>query len=388
MRAIVTGMIATHPVGGVAFDYGQYALGLERLGFDVYYLEDTGLPSWTKNPQTGGWDEDPAYGVEFLRRSLAGLSPTLGERWHFRAYDDTTYGLDAGDVAEIVGGADVLLNVSGGCLLREEYRRCPTKVFIDTDPGWNHFSIFPRWDDKVGEERLMGFRGHDHFFTFADRAGKPDCPLPSFGLPWRPTRHPVIPDLWDSEPPGERYTTVMMWNNFKQPVIHDGVAYGSKEAEFGHIEAVPRHLPDFPFEVSVAGEGVPRERWRSLGWSVAGHEKSASAGAYRSYVAGSRGEFSVAKNIYVATKSGWFSGRTACYLAAGRPAIVQDTGFSEILPTGAGLLPFSNLDGAVRAVESVEDDYEAHSRAARELARSLFSEEPTLGKLLTEAGVG
>jgi hypothetical protein len=134
--AVVTGMLGTFSVGGVAWDYGQYALGLERLGFDVYYLEDTGLPSYYYDPATGSYGEDSSYGRDFLRRSLACLSPTLAERWHFRAEDGQTYGLDSSDLADIVAEAELLLNVSGGTLLRDPYRRCRRTVFIDTDPGW------------------------------------------------------------------------------------------------------------------------------------------------------------------------------------------------------------------------------------------------------------
>src|SRR5262245_26679049 len=132
MRAVVTGMIASYPVGGVAWDYGQYALGLERLGFEVYYLEDTGWQTY--DPVRGCYGEDCSYAVEFLGRTLAELSPTLGRRWHFRHADGTRYGPSAGAFTEVVAGADLFLNVSGGTLLRDEYMACPRKVLIDTDP--------------------------------------------------------------------------------------------------------------------------------------------------------------------------------------------------------------------------------------------------------------
>ncbi len=139
MRAIVTGAIATYPVGGVAWDYGQYALGLERLGLEVYYLEDTGVPSYTYDPAVGGYVEDCSHGVQMVQQSLDLLSPTLGRRWHVRAVDGRTFGLSSADMEEVVAGADLFLNVSGSCLLRDEYRRCRRKVFLDTSPGCNHF---------------------------------------------------------------------------------------------------------------------------------------------------------------------------------------------------------------------------------------------------------
>ncbi len=240
MRAIVTGMIATNSVGGVAWDYGQYALGLERLGFEVYFLEDPGLPAYTYNPAIGGYEEDPSYGVGFLQESLALLSPSLAERWHYRAVDGRTYGLGSAEIQEAVAGADLFLNVSGGCLLRDEYRRCARKVFIDTDPGWNHFVIFPRWDSKPLKQRSWGFRGHDYFFTYAQRHDRSDCPLPTFGLAWYPTRPPVVLDCWSPRPPASRWTTVMTWNNYPDPVAHGGVVYGSKELEFVRVQELPR----------------------------------------------------------------------------------------------------------------------------------------------------
>jgi hypothetical protein len=390
MRAVVTGMIATYPVGGVAWDYGQYALGLERLGFEVFYLEDAGLPSYTYDPAVGGYVEDCSHGVRFLQESLDLLSPRLGRRWHFRSHDGRVYGIDAASFADVVAGADVLVNVSGGCLLREEYHRCRRKVFIDTDPGWNHFVIFPRWDARPQAERGQGFRGHDCFFTYARRLGKPDCPLGGFGLPWRPTRPPVVLDCWRPGPPGERWTTVMMWNNYEKPVVHDGVAYGAKEREFVRVEGLPRRTAT-PLEVAVYApqRDAPAERWRSLGWSVVdGRARSETAAGYRAYLAGSRGEFSVAKNVYVATRCGWFSCRTVCYLAAGRPAVVQDTGFTESVPSGRGLFAFSGVDDAARAIAAVEDDYPRHAAAARELACEYFDSEKVLTELLRPIGLG
>ena len=170
MKAIVTGMIATYPVGGVAWDYGQYALGLERLGWDVYYLEDTGWEAY--DPTKGEYGADYSYGVKFLEQSLARLSPRLATRWHVRAMDGSSYGVDREQFDRLVTDADLFLNVSGGTLLREEYMPCSRKVLIDTDPGWNHFVNFPKWDANPGWQGSCGYRAHDFFFTYAERIGK------------------------------------------------------------------------------------------------------------------------------------------------------------------------------------------------------------------------
>jgi hypothetical protein len=385
-KAVVTGMMTTYSVGGVAWDYGQYALGMERLGFEVYYLEDTALPAYTFNTDTGEFEVDCSYGLRFLEQSLEPLCPALKERWHFRSVDDQIYGMEADQIADVLAEADVLLNVSGGTLLRDEYRHCRRKVFIDTDPGWNHFVIFHRWDSKPEAVQSQGYRGHDYFFTFAERMGRSDCPLASFGLTWHPTRHPVISDFWSPQPPGDRWTTVMMWNNYERPVEHEGRSYGAKEQEFDRIEELPTHCSS-RFEVAVTGE-APRDRWRTLGWSVAnGGEKSKTAEEYRNYIQGSRGEFSVAKGMYVGTRSGWFSGRSACYLASGRPVVLQETGFSDCIPTGDGLLSYTTLEGAARAVTAIECDYDHHSASARELARTHFDAPVVLGDILNRIGV-
>src|SRR5262245_13754094 len=167
-------MIAAYPVGGVVWDYGQYALGLERLGFEVYYLEDTGGPTY--DPVRRLYGEDDSFAVEFLGRSLAELSPGLGRRWFFRGADGRCRGMEARAVERAVAWADLFLTVSGGCLLRDEYMACPRKVLIDTDPGRNHFVNYPHWDAEPGWLGTHGYRGHDYFFTYAERLGSADCP--------------------------------------------------------------------------------------------------------------------------------------------------------------------------------------------------------------------
>ena len=385
MKAIVTGMIASYPVGGVLWDYGQYALGLERLGFDVFYLEDTGWQTY--DPRKGEYGEDCSYAVEFLPRSLGALSPTLAKRWRFRNMDGKTFGLDDKTFSEVLRDADLFLNVSGGTLLRDEYMACKRKVLIDSDPGWNHFRNFPKWDANLNWLGSHGFRAHDFFFTYAERIGKPDCVLPDFGLAWQPTRPLVVMDCWKAEPPGEKWTTVMTWKSFREPIQYNGATYGTKEMEFGKVEKLPAHTK-VKLELAVGGDQAPRERWRGLGWNVVeSQDISRTADEYRSYVQSSRGEFSVAKNVYAATRCGWFSCRSVCYLAAGLPVVVQDTGFSEFLPTGEGLFAFSNLTEAVEGIEAVERNYTRHQCAARELARTQFASEVVLGDLLRSIGL-
>ena len=352
MKAIVTGMIATYPVGGVVWDYGQYALGLQRLGFDVTYLEDTGAHTYDPNERLYG--EDPSYGVEYLSTALSQLSPKLGKNWHFRCRDGRRFGLAEVELKQRLADADLFLNVSGGCLLRDDYASCRSKVLIDTDPGFNQFVNYPRADRKPGWQGSRSFREHDHFFTYAERFGREGCAIPGLGLKWQVTRPPVLTDLWRPDGSSESWTTVMTWDNFRRPIEHEGHVYGSKEVEFRHVEALAERLPRL--EVAVGGK-APVELWRQRGWSVIdSHKPSLTADSYRDYIQRSGGELSVAKNVYVATRSGWFSCRSVCYLAAGRPVVLQDTGFSDVVPTGEGLLSFDDEAGAFDAIGRVEAD--------------------------------
>jgi hypothetical protein len=386
MRAVVTGMIGTYPVGGVAWDYGQYLIGLEDLGFEVYYLEDTGCPTYDSDKRE--YDENCTYALRFLKEALSQLSPSLSERWHFRDQSGQAYGIERQKLRDVVASADVFLNVSGGTLMRDEYLKCPCKVLIDTDPGWNHFVNYPKWDERPGWHDSHGFRAHDHFFTYAERLGCADCLLPDFELHWNATRPPVVIDRWSPQGRANKWTTVMTWNNFHKPVKYKGRLFGTKELEFAKIERMPRARTNATYELATGGSGAPIEEWREIGWNVVdSHTISQTLDDYRDYVQSSRGELSVAKNLYVATRSGWFSCRSACYLAAGRPAILQDTGFSEVLPTGEGLLAFSTEDEACEAIDQVESDYSRHSEAARAVACEHLNSKKVLRSMLQRIGL-
>jgi hypothetical protein len=286
-----------------------------------------------------------------------------------------------------VHSADVFINVSGGTLLRDAYLPCRRKVLIDTDPGWNHFRNYPRWDANPGWYGSNGYRAHDFFFTYAERIGQPDCPLPNLGLSWQPTRPPVVMNCWETEPPGDKWTTVMTWKNFPETIAHDGVTYGTKEMEFGRVETLPSRIAG-RFEIAVGGAAAPIDDWRALGWSVVDSQAvSRTAEDYRHYVQRSRGELSVAKNVYVATRCGWFSCRSVCYLAAGRPVVVQDTGYPGAIPTGDGLFAFTNLEEAIRGIEAVQADSRRHERSARQIAETYFAAPVVLGRLLAHIGL-
>jgi hypothetical protein len=378
MKAIVTGLIATYPVAGVLWDYVQYVLGLERLGFEVYYLEDSGLASYH--------DEPAAY----LERSLSWFDAGLRDRWHYRDVDGVRHGMTDEQLADVLADAELFVNVSGGCLMRDEYVTSRRRILIDSDPGLNHFVNYPKWDAWPGWQGTHGYRAHDFFFTYAENLGHPTCRLPGMGLAWQPTRPPVVTDLWDASATNDRWTTVMSWQpyrHYRKPIVHEGETYGAKEIEFEKFDTLPARVRA-TLEIAVGGTGAPVDQWRASGWNVTDAASlSADPARYHAYIQESRAEFSVAKNVYVATHSGWFSCRSVCYLAAGLPVVVQDTGFSDRIPTGEGVLAFSTLDDAVRGIEQIEADYPGHRDAARDMARTHFASDVVLGDMLNRIGL-
>ncbi len=393
MRIITTGMAVTYPFGGVFWDYIQYALGLLRLGHDVLYLEDTG--KWCYDPRAQTWVESGQDNASAFASHLARLDPDLAQRWHYRDAAGVTHGWDPARVAEFARHADLLLHISASCWLRDEYLAAKRIAFIDSDPMYTQASLLPdpSTDDATqakAVEKLAWWRKHHHiFFTFGEKLGQPDCQVPAGPITWHPTRQPIVLDAWDSVrlPPAQRrqvLTTVASWEPTEKGPRFNQVQYGGKSAEFQRFIDLPRHSP-LPLEVAMSGP-APRELLQQHGWEVRdGLSMSHDPWVYRDYLAGSLAECSVAKHAYVASRSGWFSCRTACYLAAGVPAVVQDTGWSDLLPHEAGLLPFDSLEGAAAAIARIVAAPDEHSAAARAIAEKYFDARVVLPALIQRA---
>ena len=385
MRIVVTGLIATYPLGGVAWDYVQYVHGLVALGHEVTYLEDTG--QWVYDPAAETFTED-------CRANLAHLAAVLAPArvpWAFRDPSGRVHGLDESTLRRVCRAADLFLNVSGACWLRDEYRGHGRAAYVDTDPCYSQAKLAAAdagtADAHVRYSAAM-IRSHDVFFSFAENIGRPDCPIPTAGLTWRPTRHPIVLADWPerSPPAGGAYTTVMSWKiDVTSPVV-GGRVYGGKDVEFARIADLPRHTR-VPLEIALAG-AAPRAALAAAGWRlVDARAVSATPGTYRDYLARSRGELSVAKEAYVATRSGWFSTRSASYLALGRPVVIQDTGLAGHVPLGDAVLPFDDLAGARAALATVERDHAWRCRRARALAAECFDAGRVLRRLLADAGL-
>ena len=388
LRIVVSGLAGLHPLGGVAWDYLQYVIGLHRLGHDVHYFEDT--QCWPYDPVRQMPVDTPDYSARFIGDFFRRFAPALADRWAYVHLNDRVCGMSRAAIDEVLRSADLFVNVSGANALPEELGPRCVKVFVDTDPGYNQIVMVerPAWSDKV-DRWCDGIARHDHHFTYAENIGGADCTIPDTGLRWRTTRMPIVTDLWrdiaDRSPAHDApWTTVMTWNAFKGPLRLRGVEYGSKGAEFEKIVDLPR-CTRVPLTLVLGGFAAPHERLAAAGWNVIlGPQATSTPDAYRDFIAGSRGEVSIAKQVYVALRTGWFSCRTACYLAAGRPAVVQDTGFGTRLPVGDGLLAFDDLDGLIAAIDRVETDPVRHRCAAVEFAREHFDADRVLRRFVAD----
>ncbi|TCJ20785.1 glycosyltransferase family 1 protein [Rubrobacter taiwanensis] len=388
LRVAVTGLAATYPYGGVFWDYMQYPLGLRRLGHDVLYVEDPEI--WCYDPVTHTFVEHGGRHADLLARRIAALDPDLKDRWFFRDATGRTYGREWGEVVRFCRGADLFLHLSASCWMREEYFAARTVAFVDSDPMYTQASVpdyLAGTADELDRARIEMLRRHDAFFTFGENVGAPDCRIPAALFDWTPTRQPVVLDLFrDARIPvaGRRpvLTTVASWEPSKRELVVDGVAYGGKSLELERFLDLPARSA-LPLELALSGE-APVERLRERGWRLTDPGAvSCDPGVYRSYLASSLGEWSVAKNAYVESRSGWFSCRTACYLALGVPAVVQDTGFP--IPTGEGLFAFATPDEAAAAIEELASDPERHAAAAVELAAEYFGSDRVLNELIEAA---
>ncbi|HXH09339.1 MAG TPA: glycosyltransferase family 1 protein [Alphaproteobacteria bacterium] len=378
LRVIVTGLIAQYPLGGVTWDYFQYVLGLARLGHDVYYIEDTG--QWPYNPQEGGVSKGCEFNVAYLAEIMERYG--LGERWAYRfPWQSQWFGLSEAKRCEVVRSADLLINISGTLERPEEYRQARRMVYIDSDPVFTQVKLargqidFRKWIDL-----------HDVQFSFGECLSPA---VPVTGHQWYPTRQPIVLSEWHADAPyRDVFTTVMNWTSYK-PVVYGNQSYGQKDIEFMRFCDLPRLVAPTTLEIAV-NTGKTRRTPRALlahrGWRVVDPAQACpDFDSYRRYVETSKAEWSVAKNGYVIGQPGWFSCRSACYLAAGRPVVVQDTGFGSVLPIGEGLLSFRTLEEAVAAIKEVEAHYDRHAKAARAIAETYFDAAAVLTRLIEDA---
>jgi len=384
-KIVLLGMMTKMPVAGVVWQNLHYMLGFERLGYETYYVETHArTPSMLMSHQD---DDSSALAAEYIAAIMRRFG--LSDRWAFRALHDDgrCFGMSELRLERLYGDAELLINLHGGTQPLSELAATGRLVYLETDPVQLQLEL------RHGQQETLDFlEPHCAFFTFAENWGNPDCGLPhQERFRFVPTRQPVVMDLWPdlSSQPADLFTTVGNWRQDWRDVTYEGERYTwSKHHEFlKHLE-LPRRTGQ-RFELALSScDATDRELLEEHGWLVRdGLEVSRGIDSYRDYIGASRGEFTVAKDQNVRLRTGWFSDRSATYLASGRPVVTQDTGFGSALPTGVGLFGFDSPESAAAAVSEVNADYPRHTAAARDLAREHFGHDVVLGAMLAELGL-
>lgn len=383
-KIIVFGILFWYPLAGVTFQFLHYLIALRRLGYDAYYVEDSGR--WIYDPRINDLSPDASG-------NIAAIVPTLeahgfAGKWAFRGKypDGKCYGMTEQQLETLYREADGFLNVTGAQEIREEHLQVKRRIYVESDPFASQVKVA-----KGDAGMVRTLEAHDTLFTFGENIGAPDCAIPGSHLKWYPTRQPVLLDLWPvAEPrPSAPFNTITTWSNKGKNIEWQGDTwYWTKDREFEKFIDLPKRRPQVSFELAAGVSPEVRELLTSQRWRLADSiSVSTNADSYRDYIRHSRGEFTVARDQYVRPKTGWFSDRTACYLAAGRPVITQETGFSKMLRNGKGLYGFTTMDDILAAVDAIESDYAGNVAAAREIADEFFGAEKVVAHMMTRAGL-
>jgi hypothetical protein len=399
LRLVVLGTMASNPYAGMAWMHMQIATGLRRLGHDVYYFETTSC--WPYDPARGAKVCDSDYAVPYLTRVADSFG--LGDRWAYRRsyLDGEWFGFGRVEAEELLAGADAVLNVTGSTFPSREGLSIGRLVYLGTDP------ILPEVAYAAGVPDIRALIDEHHdCVTYGENIGTPASPLPPLPNLRGRTRQPILLDLWEGGPPTRpEFTTVGNWQQVGLDLEFRGETYRwSKHHEFLKVLDLPRRAGR-PIELATNpsrrtavraedNEDVPalglagddHGLLTAHGWRLTDAGFTTDPWQYRDYVRASSGEFTVARDMHVRLKSGWFSERSACYLAAGRPVVTQDTGFGTVLPTGEGLFAFNTAEEVLAAFDAINSDYDRHSRAARAIAEDYFRAETVLARLLSDLG--
>jgi len=378
---IYAGYLVRCPLGGYAWQVLHYLAGLRALGFDVYFYEDTRYFEDAFDPVRGLSDVDYEYGCRFAASFLGRFG--FADRWVFHdVRRDRFAGLDRDATETLLHEARVLINAGGVHRFTDAARRGKTNVYIDMDPAFTQLRL------AGGDAALAALVAeHDRLFTYGENIGTARCAIPAGSFDWRPTRQPVALEHWpvESLAPDAPFTTIGRWDSGGRDVEVDGQLYTwRKRTEWQKLMRLPSRS-GARFEIAMdVHDALDRAQLEAHGWPITDPVAlSRDPDAYRTFIQRSAGEITTAKDVNVRLRSGWFSDRSACYLASGRPVITQDTAFADVLPTGAGLFSFRTLDEAVAAVAATRAEPERHGRAARRIAEEHFAAETVLGALLS-----
>ena len=363
------------PVGGFVWHHFQYLAGLGDLGHDVIYFEDYGWKKSCYDPSCDLMSGDPNYGIAYLQDFLRRYE--LEIRWCYLAQDGTAHGMSREELADCCRDSDLYLDLSNVNSIPES-ALCRRRVLVDTDPVFT----------QIGALGSASLSDYDVLFTFGENVHQPGCTMPTADRNWLPTRQPVVTRLWPVEKadPDAPFTTVTSWDSREHR--HRGHVFGGKAREFEPFFTLPKDADQIMeialgIEPKISDPKTVLQRLTNGGWRVRNAmEVTRTPECYQRYLSASRAEFSVAKNGYVSAQCGWFSERSAVYLASGRPVVLQDTGFSRFLPCGEGILAFRDRDAAISAIRHLRDNFDAHARKARALAEEFFDSRRVLSELL------
>jgi len=386
-RIVVMGFMGSMPIAGVIWQHVHYVVGLQRLGHDVYYIEDSARLPY--NPETFEVTNEFDYAARLLSRLSREFE--FKTRWAFCARylpGNPTAGLPLQKIRQLYREADAILNVCGTQEFNDDLLVSDRILYIESDPGVEQIKI-----DKKVKSTIEYLRRHRALFTFGENIGTKSFPVPRHGFRWLPTRQPVVTDLWKTErtPAGAAmFTSVANWSTsgLKDIWWRREKYLWSKSREFLRFVAAPAKAGEtFELATNIDDDALCR-RFERNGWRLrCPLQMSVDYWLYRDYIQRSKGEFTVAKDQYVRLNTGWFSDRSACYLAAGRPVITQETGFTKICGGKAGLLSFRSVDEIVDAAKQINRDYAKHSRAAYDIAREFFEAENVLKSILDRAEI-
>ena len=384
LNIVVLGYIIRGPLGGLAWHHLQYVLGLSKLGHNVTFLEDSDKYESCFNPIKCEFSANASYGLAFARQSFALLG--LHQCWaYYDAHTSTWHGPKSETVQTDCLNADLLLNLSGINPMRPWYDQIDTRVFIDTDPVFTQISLLTNTKSREATA------SHTHHFSFGENIGKPTCSIPDDGFNWQPTRQPVVLDCWKTQPMTSNedtkrtlFTTIMQWESYPA-VEYNNRQYGLKSHSFPAYLTMPSKC-SYQLQLAMGSASAPRDDLTSAGWEVVDSLKvTETINRYKHYIQNSSAEFSICKQAYASTNSGWFSERSANYLASGKPVIAQDSGYSQWLNSGVGVIKFSSPDEAIHALHEIHNNYDTHAKAAQEIAHNYFNHEFVLESLIERA---
>jgi hypothetical protein len=381
---IVFGILFWFPLAGVTYQFLHFLIGLRRLGYDPYYIEDSGR--WIYDPDLNDLSPDATGNLNTIVPILE--SHGFKGRWAFRGNypGGQCHGMTEERILRLYREAQAFLNVTGAQELRDEHMACRRRIYVETDPVAAQIKVAQR-----NKETIDALKAHDTHFSFGGNFGKPDCRVPLEQFNWLPTVQPVVLDLWENNSirlDSAAFNTIATWHNKGKDIVYNGETYyWSKDREFQKILDLPTRR-SVPFELAVGVDDETRRLLEDNRWRVTDSVTlSSDMSNYRDFILKSRGEFTVAKDQNIRLRSGWFSDRSACYLAASRPVINQDTAFGSYLPIGKGLFSFRSMDDVLMAVDEIGSDYEGNCRAARDIAAEYFSAEKVLESLMSRAGL-